>query len=296
VNAAFNVALVGAWLTDSAGVYGGVLDLNPGMYAGIVPRLAGQTLDPNRGAMVSIVLLFLVFRFGKPSPARAVTAFVTIFSLIGALSRSAILGSLGVLGAAFAERRRLRITRGRLAAGCTAMAAATLVLLVVPGAVEMLGVVTWPLTERFSTRDGGNSLHFEMIERGLDVAGRSWKNALIGIGYGNAGPVLADLLPDTKYGNFHSQYATLLAETGFVALLVGMIIMLYPAVRRNPFRPVAAGFLLFNVFYQLLTEPAFWLVMACAWLGVGAPARAPDPAPRAPPAPPLPAGANAAAG
>lgn len=294
VNVLFNTALIGAWLTDSGTVIAGIIDLDPLLYAGLVPRMAGQTLDPNRGGMVSVVLLFFIYRFGKPTPARGIAAALTVFGLIGTLSRSAILGALGVLAAAILERRRVRITRPRVAAGLLATAAATLAVFVVPGALELLQKAAWPLTERFSTRDGGNSLHFEMIERGLDVAGRSWKNALIGIGYGNAGTVLADLLPNTKYGNFHSQYATLLAEMGFVALLTGMIIMLYPAVRRNPFRPVAVGYLLFNVFYQLLAEPAFWLVMSCAWLGVGVRARDPAPPPAAPFAPPLPAGANAA--
>lgn len=292
----FNVAQIATWLNDPGATGGGIVDLVPGRYGSIMPRPGGQTLDPNRGGIVSAVFLFIIWRFGRPSRARGVAAAVTVFSLILTLSRSAILGALAMLGTALAERRRLRITPGRLAAGLVATAAAILAVFVIPGALGVLDAVTGPIVERFTSHRGtSNSIHVQLVERALDVASRSWKNALIGIGYGNAPSVLTDIFPGTKYANFHSLYASLVAEMGIVALLAGVAITVYPAVRRNPFRPVVAGFLLFNLFYQLLAEPAFWLVLSCAWLGVAAP-RHEEPPPGALPALPLPAAANAAAG
>lgn len=297
LNLFFNAAQIGVWLSDPGAVGGGtVVDLVPGRYGSLVPRLAGQTLDPNRGAMVTAALLFFIYRFGKPRPARGMAAAFTVLSLIASLSRSAVLGAFGILAMAVAERRRLRLTRGRVAGGLMGTAAAVLALFAIPGALELLAFVFKPVTERFSTKDHGNSLHFEMLARALEVAGESPKNALIGIGYGNAGQALTDVMRLGKYANFHSQYGTLLAETGVVALAVGLIIMVYPAVKKNPFRPLAVGFLLFNIFYQLLVEPLFWLTMSCAWLGVGAlPRDTPPPPGSARAALPL-AEANAAAG
>ncbi|HEX8208539.1 MAG TPA: O-antigen ligase family protein [Longimicrobium sp.] len=294
VSFVFNVAQIGVWLNDPGAVGGGFVDLVPVRFGSIMPRPGGQTLDPNRGGIVSAVFLFLIYRFGRPSKARGVAAVVTVFSLILTLSRSAVMGAMGMMAAALAERRRVRFTRGRLAAGLLASAAAILGVFVVPGALDVLAAAGELLGARFTAREGtSNSIHFQLIERALDVAGRSWKNALIGIGFGNAGSVLTDLLPGTRYANFHSFYATLLAEMGLFALLVGLVITLYPVVRRTPFRPVMVGFLLFNLFYQLLTEPAFWLMLSCAWLGVGVAARDPEPAPGAPLVLPLPARAGA---
>lgn len=292
----FNVAQIANWLRDPTDTGGGIVNLAPGLYGSIMPRPGGQTLDPNRGGIISAVFLFLILRFGKPSRARSLAAAITVFSLILTLSRSAVLGAMGMMATAFAERRRVRITPTGLAAGLLATAAAILALFIIPGALEVAAAISRPITERFTSHQGtSNSVHVELIVRALDVASRSWKNALIGIGYGNAPSVLTDLFPGTKYANFHSFYATLLAEMGFVALVVGLAITLYPVAASTAFRPLAAGFLLFNLFYQLTTEPAFWLMLSCAWLGVGA--RAPDAAPP-PPArlsPLLPAGANAAA-
>lgn len=297
VSFVFNVAQAAFWLRNPGAEGGGIVNLAPGLYGSIMPRLGGQTLDPNRGGIVSAVFLFLIYRFGRPSKARGVAAVVTVFSLILTLSRSAVMGAMGMMAARFAERRRVRFTPARLVAGLLGTAAAIVSVFIVPGALEVLGTASELIVQRFTARDGtSHSVHFQLIERAMEVAGRSWKNALIGIGYGNGGSVLTDLLPGTKYANFHSLYATLLAEMGFFALVVGMAITLYPVVRETPFRPVAVGFLLFNLFYQLTTEPAFWLMLSCAWLGVGTRDRYAAPPRPAGPAPLLPAGANAAAG
>ncbi|HEX8363204.1 MAG TPA: O-antigen ligase family protein [Longimicrobium sp.] len=288
----FNVLQVAVWLNNPSAPPGGVIDLVPGQFGSLMPRPGGQTLDPNRGGMVFVVFLFILYRFGRPSRARRWATFGTVLSLIITLSRSAALGAMGTLGTVLMERRRLRITPGRVAGFLTAATVGTLAIVIIPGASELMGILLAPITERFSVNDSGNSLHFQLIERALEVAGRSWKNSLFGIGYGNSPTVLTDLLPGTRYANFHSLYATLLAEMGIIALMAGLAMMLYPAVRKNPFRPVAVGFLFFNVFYQLVSEPSFWLVLSCAWVGVGADAPKPAPGPRG--APPL-ARANAGA-
>jgi hypothetical protein len=289
----FNVLQVATWFRNPSAMPGGVIDLVPGRFGMIMPRPGGQTLDPNRGGMVFVVFLYILYRFGRPSRARRWATAGTVLSLVITLSRSAALGAMGVLGTAFLERRRLRITPGRVVGTLTAATVGTLAVVLIPGASEVLGMVLAPLTERFSTRDSGNSLHFQLIERAFEVAGRSWKNALVGIGYGNSATVLTDLLPGTRYANFHSLYGTLLAEMGVIAFTAGLVMMIYPAVRANPWRPVAVGFLLFNIFYQLVSEPSFWLVLSMAWLDVGT--RAAEPAPVPPRAPPLPARVNAAA-
>ncbi len=292
VSFVFNVLQVAVWLNNPSAAPGGVIDLVPGQFGTLMPRPGGQTLDPNRGGMVFVVFLFILYRFGRPSRARGWATLGTVLSLAITLSRSAALGAVGTLGTALMERRRLRVTPGRVAGFLTAATVGTLAIVIIPGASELMGVLLAPITERFSLEDSGNSLHFELIERALEVAGRSWKNSLFGIGYGNSPAVLTDLLPGTRYANFHSLYATLLAEMGIIALMAGLAMMLYPALRRNPFRPLAVGFLFFNVFYQLVSEPSFWLVLSCAWVGVGAASPPPAPGPRG--APPL-ARANAGA-
>jgi hypothetical protein len=127
-----------------------------------------------------------------------------------------------------------------------------------------------PLGARVSVGEGSSQMHLALIERGLIVATSSFHNALLGIGYGNGLMVLEDFFPGNRYANFHSYYVTLLAESGIVALALGLWLMVHPFLMRwGPFVPLVAGFMAFNLFYQSTTEPAFWLVLALAWLTAG---------------------------
>jgi hypothetical protein len=127
-----------------------------------------------------------------------------------------------------------------------------------------------PLGDRASADEGSSRMHFDLIEHGLIVATSSFRNALLGIGYGNALMVLEGFFPENRYANFHSYYVTLLTESGLLALLLGTWLLVYPFLLRwGPFIPLIAGFVAFGVFYQSTTEPAFWLFTALAWLTVG---------------------------
>jgi len=44
-----------------------------------------------------------------------------------------------------------------------------------------------------------------------------------------------------------------------------LLIALVPALRAGPYRPMVAALAVFNVFYQLTTEPLFWTIMALSW-------------------------------
>jgi hypothetical protein len=65
------------------------------------------------------------------------------------------------------------------------------------------------------------------------------------------------------------------AEAGILALLLTLVLTLTPIVAGGPWRAMIAGAVVFNIFYQTPTEPAFWFVIAAAWLAM--PGRIPAP-------------------
>tara|TARA_B110000263_G_scaffold230293_1_gene224708 strand:- start:128 stop:439 length:312 start_codon:yes stop_codon:yes gene_type:complete len=91
---------------------------------------------------------------------------------------------------------------------------------------------------------------------------------MIGMGYGNSYMELQDVFPGNKYGNFHSLYVTMLAESGVLALILSLILLGYPLGLPGAWRPLVGGFVVFNIFYQTLAEPLFWFALAMAWLTV----------------------------
>jgi hypothetical protein len=125
-----------------------------------------------------------------------------------------------------------------------------------------------PLTERLSPAEASTQEHFLLLGRGVQEATESVKRATIGMGYGNSYMELQDIFPGNKYGNYHSLYVTMLAESGVLALILSLFLIGYPLLISSPWRPLIGGFIAFNVFYQTLAEPLFWFALAMAWLTV----------------------------
>ena len=130
-----------------------------------------------------------------------------------------------------------------------------------------------PLAQRMSPTEASTQEHFLLLGRGMEEATESLKRASIGMGYGNSYIELQDVFPGNKYGNFHSLYVTMLAESGVLALILSLLLLAYPLGLLSPWGALISGFVAFNVFYQTLAEPLFWFSLAMAWLTVEKPDR-----------------------
>jgi len=240
---------------------------------GPIPRLAGPVSDANRGGFV---LLFygLLIASGEPHPLlRRIGVTLVGVLLLATISRSAWLGALAMLVvAAIHWKGRVPLT---VALASTIVLATGLGLFLARPEVitRVASAVTTPATQRLSANEGSAQSHLALIERGLTDATESIPNALVGFGYGNSHLVLQDVFPGNKYGNFHSLYVTMFAESGVFALVLVLILMLTPLVAGGPWRPLIAGAVVFNVFYQTPTEPAFWFALGAAWMTIPARAR-----------------------
>ncbi|HET7274381.1 MAG TPA: hypothetical protein VFI91_04345 [Longimicrobiaceae bacterium] len=267
---AFNIAQVWFWVTEGAtSAVWGVIDLTPQVYGTWVPRLSGAVIDQNRGGLLLLVYLFLLGRFARPSRLRSVFIFVGVLAVITTLSRSAMLGGLATLGVFWITGGLTRFSRLQLFGFACAAAAVAVLLIAMPHQLDVVAAYTEPLAGRFSVAEGSSRVHLGLIERGFEVSTASIQNALIGIGFGNSFVVLEEFFPGTMYANFHSLYLTLLAESGVFALALGLILLLYPVARPGPFLAIIVGMAFFNLFYQSTTDPAFWLMIALAWLTAG---------------------------
>lgn len=242
------------------------LTFNDIQTVGIIPRLSGPVGDGNRAGFVLIVYLVMLSRGIRGAAWRWAAVTVALILLITTISRSAALAGVATLAMAIVTRRHRMSARG-LAVASLSVLAAVAVLLVFPRTlVPVENLAYSPLASRVSPAEGSAHSHVELLERGAEEGTESVRQSLIGIGYGNAYLVLQDIFPGNKYGNFHSLYATMFAEAGIVALLLVLVLMGVPLVRGGDWRPLVAGAVAFNLFYQSTAEPAFWFVLAMAWL------------------------------
>jgi hypothetical protein len=228
-------------------------------YAGVIPRLSGTAIDPNQAGSVLLVYAFLAPR--ARWWALALLAFT--------LSRSAALGAVVLVIASawqfgWAHRpapvRRLLLAVAVVAAGLVLVARS-------PATVEDTARMIAPFSERFGVGEGGSSAqHSALIVRAAAEGSRSIPRALLGLGWGASYVVLQDFFPGNRYGNFHSLYGTVFAETGIFALVLVLAMLFLPLARATQWRPLVAAFIVFNFAYESNTAPAFWFLLALAWV------------------------------
>ena len=146
------------------------------------------------------------------------------------------------------------------------MAGFSAALLVSPPLRDAVVQAAAPLQQRFTVLEGSSQDHLRLIARGVATATQSLATVTQGIGYGSSHVVLQDFFPGDRYGNFHSVYVGIFAESGVFALVVVVLLIGVPLVRDGPFQPLVVALALFGLFYGALPEPAFWWSLALAWL------------------------------
>jgi len=266
---------------------GGMIDMSSHVYGPWLPRLSGPAGDMNRGGILALIHTYILLHLAPRTRMRRVVVTLASLGMVMSLSRSVLIGVLGTAGAGVLRRGRIVVTRRRVVLAALAIAVVAGGLLASPRTAAAVGSALEPITGRFSTREGSSEVHFGVMDRAVDLVTRSPKNALIGVGYGNAFAFLQDFFGDNKYGNFHSLYLTLAAECGGIGLFLGVLLIFYGAFRGGVYQPLLVGLACFNVFYQMGTEPIFWVALVLGWTRLGDPslARGQPPPPRPPPVP-----------
>jgi hypothetical protein len=233
---------------------------------GLLPRLPGLVVDANRTGYALLVYGVVVAR-GEPRPVRrrVVLSVIALLMLL-TMSRSTLLAVAATAFVALVTRVR-PMSMKAVAVAMTAITIAAALTLVTPGLQRALATAgDSRLVDHFSGGDESARGHVMLLERGIAEGASSIHNSLIGVGFGNAYLVLEDVFPSNRYGNFHSLYISMFAEVGVFALLLIGAIVLTPVFMGGPWRSLAGGAAIFNIFYQTTADPVFWLVITMGWL------------------------------
>lgn len=256
-----------------------MIDLMPSLHGGLVPRLSGPVVDSNRSGLLLVLYGALLVRDDWRRHVGRL-ALATLFLLI-TLSRSAVIAAGVALCWAALMHGRTRgqavLRHGLVRAPSRAVLGVGVVTSLVVGAVaaslllsprlraEGSRVLT-PVTERFTINRGSGEDHLRLLARGVDTGTRSVPLALHGMGYGSAHLALQDFFPGDRYGNFHSVYVGIFAESGMVALLLVVLLIGVPIAGGTSQGALAVVVAVFGVFYGALAEPTFWVSLVLAWL------------------------------
>ena len=245
-----------------------LVHIGPLQSAGPLPRLGGASEDANRGGYLLVFYLLLIARWEPRRWLRRTGIAVIVILLILTFSRSTTLAAITAAGVAvITGRPRLSLQPLMWTFACLTLAAG--VFLWRPAlAGKVVAAASSPLSERLSATEGSAPSHLVLIRRGIRESTSSIPRAFTGLGYGNSYLVLQDYFPGNRYGNFHSLFVTMFAESGILAMILMLVLTLSPLVWAGPWRALVAGSIAFNLFYQTTTEPSFWFILAAAWIGL----------------------------
>jgi hypothetical protein len=239
-----------------------------GSIGSLVPQLSGSTSDANRAAFILTMYLALLDGFSAKWRYARVFRVVIGILIFSAWSRSGTLCWVAyyLFSSSFWKSLASRKALLRLAA---IVIVGSLVLLRYQNEITDLieaWVITDAVTAKLSMEQGSSGeSHILLIQRGFETWLTSTKTVVTGIGFGAAYAVLGDFFQDNKHGNFHDLYVTTLAEMGVPAFVILMFLLGCPVICRKGAVSSIAAIMVFNVSYQTIMEPMFWLVLALLW-------------------------------
>jgi O-antigen ligase len=87
------------------------------------------------------------------------------------------------------------------------------------------------------------------------------KTFVIGKGWGTEYEYTKDYFHDTKFGNFHSMFFSVLVQSGFAGLVPFLLLLLRPAWIGSRWVLLVPVILMGGIFYQMHGEPFWWIVV-----------------------------------
>lgn len=262
----FNLSMVYLWI-NYLEYENPFIDLIPNKIAYFIPRLGGYSLDVNRGGVVLLFYSFCLL-FNNKTRLIKFVLFINIITLLFTFSRTVyLLIFFTLLYYLFYELDRktvYKILKYSLVAIIIAIS-----LLFYLDSIKLIEL-DYLLEERLNidwelSRHTSSGIHLRLIVEGIQTAFNNFKILILGNGFGTSFLLIEGYYwSGTKYANYHSMYITLLVECGIFAFLAAVfytfIIPLFNKTK-NLYMPIIFGLFFYNIFYQLILEPVYWLIV-----------------------------------
>ena len=261
----FNILLMMYWI-GVININFHLINLEPDTLAYFIPRLGGFSEDVNRGGFVLIFFTYILMIYKRKIKFNWILISLNIFFIICTLSRTSILFfaiTVFIYSTYYATKKDKRMYFLNL----------LIVLSLFSFSINYftnLNIIDFSsaIEERLSIDDKGHdsssSIHFKLINDAINTIGSSGKIFLIGNGHGTSYKTIDGYrMSGNKNANYHSQYLSIFVENGFFAFLSFLFLtLIYPIYNnRSIFYPLLIGVFIFNIFYQLINEPAYWLLI-----------------------------------
>ncbi|MBS83150.1 MAG: hypothetical protein CMD65_03345 [Gammaproteobacteria bacterium] len=261
----FNFLLYQYWLGNITYI-SSFINLEPDTLAYFIPRLGGFSEDVNRGGFILVFFTFIILTSNKKNYFNHLLLFINIFTILLTLSRSSILFLFIsiMIYLIFYVSSKSRLTYIVCVLSSIFLFLSTVIYYSNLNVTHIDEVIE----ERFSlenkNHDSSASIHLKLINDAMVEIKSSLKTFLLGSGHGTSYKLIKGYrMSMNKNANYHSQYLSIFVENGFFAFSSFLFLtFLYPFYNmKNYYFPLILGVMIFNVFYQLINEPTFWLLL-----------------------------------
>lgn len=228
------------------------------------PRLNGGFLDPN---VFSYFMSFIFFIGNRTQTIKPLESYFVILLILLSFSRSGIVAfALVFLIDKFLAHPQINLKKllSRLRFFIILSAAVFLII----HFNDLYERIYTALEVRFFKSGKSTDIHTEILFYGFNNAFESIKTTIFGHGFMSAPfyiyETFLDIGSEWKYVNFHSDYATMIFETGILGILLYYLtisqLISFPKSSRLGFN-IFVLVLLQGIFYQQFNFHYFWVVL-----------------------------------
>lgn len=131
------------------------------------------------------------------------------------------------------------------------------------------------LATRLSSKEESASIHLALLNQGVDFILSYPYYLFKGYGFGSSFLLTQNFFPGDKYANFHSEYITLLIETGLPGFILYLSIFILPVIvflnsknlNKDFYLLIAMlAFCLENILYQQYLFHYYWVFLGLIWI------------------------------
>lgn len=250
------------------------IELLPRTIGPFFPRLTGGFIDPNVCGYYFTFLFYLTFIYNLPKWYR----YLFVLIILLTLSRSAIatlaISYFLLIGInMLKDFRSITLIKRTKLIGFGFLICLTSISFILISDV-IISYFQNALQARLSD-PGSTRIHMSLFDLAYNEITRDISSLLIGKGFSTSFIYTSEIFGNNKYGNFHSEYITILFELGAIGFIMYSLIFLIPTIyllfnfNKVEFSSILlvilASIFLQNIFYQQYMFFYYWIILAFIW-------------------------------
>ena len=250
------------------------IELYPRTIGPFLPRLTGGFIDPNVCGYYFTFFFFLSFINEKIRSYRIFFALIVVFTLSRSAIAALFAAYLFLIALNIIDNFHLLTRVRKRTLKLLAVLGVFMTILAVSVSQKLVLLIGTALNARLGDK-GSTNIHVNLYDLAFNELSNDMMALIFGKGFSTSFIYTRDIFGDNKYGNFHSEYVTILFETGIIGSVIYALFFLVPLFQlirnrkeikyANVLIAILFSIFLQNIFYQQYMFFYYWIIIAFLW-------------------------------